>query len=236
MPRAGPSAKTSATHSQRTSRRPDARTSACSVLRIGRLPSPDTPRLWIVAGPNGSGKSTLYDATDIEDFGRSVWIINPDTLAARIRDQEGKTLAVANREALDRIQAWLDASIAAHQTVGAETVLSTDKYRALVIRAKSLGFEIRLLYVTLQTADMNVERVRLRVAHGGHHVDEVKIRARRERSFRQLPWFFKEADLALVYDNSGATPKLVARKEADVIKVERTAPKAIIDAIESLKD
>jgi predicted ABC-type ATPase len=42
------------------------------------------PKLWIVAGPNGSGKSTLYDATDIEGFGRSVWIINPDILAAHI--------------------------------------------------------------------------------------------------------------------------------------------------------
>jgi predicted ABC-type ATPase len=192
--------------------------------------------LWIVAGPNGSGKSTLYDATDIEDFGRSVWIINPDVLAARIRDQEGKTLAVANREALDRIQVWLEASILAHQTVGVETVLSTDKYRPLVARAKALGFEIRLLYVTLETADMNVERVRLRVARGGHHVDEAKIRARRERSFRQLPWFLKEADQALIYDNSGAAPKLVARKSHEVIEVEPTAPDAIIEAIESLKD
>lgn len=60
-------------------------------------------------------------------------------------------MPVANREALERIQAWLDASIAAHQTVGVETVLSTDKYWALVIRAKSLGFQIRLLYVKLQT-------------------------------------------------------------------------------------
>lgn len=82
---------------------------------------------------------------------------------------------------------------------------------------------------------MNVERVRLRVARGGHHVDEAKIRARRERSFRQFPWFFQEADLALVYDNSGATPKLVARKEAGIIKVERTAPEAIIEAIEGVK-
>lgn len=52
------------------------------------MPLLEPPRLWIVAGPNGSGKSTLYDSTDIEGFGRSVWIINPDILAAHISEQE----------------------------------------------------------------------------------------------------------------------------------------------------
>jgi len=98
-----------------------------------------------VAGPNGSGKSTFYDRTDIEGFGRSVWIINPDLLAAHIRDKEAVDLANANMQALDRIGQWLTASIRAYQTIGVETVLSTDKYRKLVGEAKSLGFELRLV-------------------------------------------------------------------------------------------
>ena len=98
----------------------------------------DAPRLWMVAGPNGSGKSSLYDLTDIEGFGRSVWIINPDVLSARIAHQEHVPLREANGKALDRIWAWLQASILAHQTVDVETVLSTGKYRALVERAKAL--------------------------------------------------------------------------------------------------
>ena len=52
------------------------------------------PKLWIVAGPNGSGKSTLYDTTLIDDFGRSVWIINPDLLTQRIIDQEKSSSAM----------------------------------------------------------------------------------------------------------------------------------------------
>ena len=130
------------------------------------MPKLETPRFWIVAGPNGSGKTTLYDRADIEGFGGSVWIINPDTLAAHISEQEGLPLLEANGEALDRIMAWLRASIRAHHTVGVETVLSTPKYRTLVKAAKAFGFEIRLLYVTLNSADLNVERVRLRVAKG----------------------------------------------------------------------
>jgi predicted ABC-type ATPase len=40
----------------------------------------DKPKFWIVAGPNGSGKSSIYTDTEIDDFGGSVWIINPDIL------------------------------------------------------------------------------------------------------------------------------------------------------------
>lgn len=102
----------------------------------------DQPVLLIVAGPNGSGKSSVYRDADLELDGRSVWIVNPDLLAARIRDVENLPLGAANLEAVIRIKAWLKASIAVHKTIGVETVLSTDKYRPLVERAKDLGFAI----------------------------------------------------------------------------------------------
>ena len=194
----------------------------------------EAPRFWIVAGPNGSGKSTLYDATDIEGFGRSVWIINPDLLSTRLHQQEGLAPLSANREALNRIWKWLDASIRAHQTVGVETVLSTDKYRKLVEEAKARDFEFRLLYVTLRTADQNVERVKMRVATGGHDVPEDKIRIRRERSYQQLPWFLDRADLALIFDNSGPTPFIVGRKESGVIELDPKAPEEIKAAVGTL--
>lgn len=173
---------------------------------------PSAPQLWIVAGPNGSGKSTLYDTTLIEDFGRSVWIINPDLLTTRIIAQEGIASNVANGAALDRIMVWLKASLPTHQTVGFETVLSTAKYRDLVSSAKDLGFSIRLIYVMLRSPKLNIERVRLRVARGGHHVDPEKIISRFERSLQQLPWFLDAADRAYLFDNSGAEPRLVAEK------------------------
>ena len=103
--------------------------------------SVDRPALWIVAGPNGSGKSTLYDKTEIQGFWGTVWIINPDALTARIREREGLDLLAANGDALDRIEKWLTTSVDAYQTVGVETVLSTNKYRALVDHAKSRGFQ-----------------------------------------------------------------------------------------------
>lgn len=110
-----------------------------------RVRAVEKPKLWIVAGPNGSGKTTLYGRTDIEDFGRSVWIINPDLLTAQIAAKERLTQRKANIETLNRINRWLHASVRAYKTIGVETVLSTPKYRPLVRQAKKLGFEIRLL-------------------------------------------------------------------------------------------
>jgi predicted ABC-type ATPase len=168
------------------------------------------PRLWIVAGPNGSGKSTAYGKGDVAGLDGSVWIINPDLLTVRLHEAEALDATSANLAAVKRIEAWLDASIEVHQTIGVETVLSTDKYRRLVTKAKNRAFEICFVYVFLESAELQIERIRARVAKGGHHVPDDKVRSRRNRSLKQMPWFFWSADMAWVFDNSGSEPKLVA--------------------------
>lgn len=195
----------------------------------------ERPIFWIVGGPNGSGKSSLYEGAEIEAFGRSVWIINPDLLTARIRAVERLDLNSANIAAVERIEGWLDASIKAHQTVGVETVLSTDKYRRLVVEAKSRSFEFRLIYVLLDSPERNIERVRLRVAKGGHDVPVEKIRARYRRSLDQLPWFLEQADRAWLFDNSAATPIPVGEKRGGTITVDPRAPDDLLRAIEATR-
>jgi predicted ABC-type ATPase len=202
----------------------------------------DVPALWIIAGPNGSGKSTLYGSrrdaiygnTVLSDATRPFWIINPDLLTARIRKAERLGQRAANLEAVKRIEAWLHASIDAHQSIGVETVLSTDKYRRLVRAAQKRGFEIRLVYEILQSPDLNVERVRTRVLKGGHGVPAGKIRERWDRSLRQLPWFLKEADWALLLDNSKEL-RVVGRKSSGVVMLDPAAPAAIQQAVQSIR-
>jgi predicted ABC-type ATPase len=190
----------------------------------------DRPRFWIVAGPNGSGKSTVYTNASFTDFSGSVWIINPDLLTVRIRQVESLNLDAANLAAVKRIFGWLRASIAAHQTVGVETVLSTGKYRRLVRAAKARQFEIRLIYVVLKSVDLNVARVALRVAEGGHNVPRKKIVERRARSLLQLPWFLAHADQAWIYDNSAAAPALIGTKINNSIHIEPGAMPEIAEA------
>lgn len=201
---------------------------------ISSVRTADRPRLWIVAGPNGSGKSSAYDRSDIDEFGGSVWIINPDLLTARIQAAERLDLRDANLQAVMRIEGWLDASLGVHQTIGVETVLSTDKYRRLVDKAKLRGFEIRLIYVFLRSAELQIERIRLRVARGGHDVPDDKVRARRERSFDQMPWFMQAADAAWLFDNSGPEPELVGKKDGGVLRLSEGVPAELLERLSRL--
>jgi predicted ABC-type ATPase len=196
----------------------------------------ERPKLWIVAGANGSGKSSVYQDTEFEDTAGAVWIINPDILTARIQLAEKKDLYSANVAAAERMLQWLTASVAAYQTIGVETVLSTGKYRTLVTEARSKRFEIRLIYVVLKSAALNVERVALRVRSGGHDVPRNKIIERRAKSLAQLPWFFAHADRAWVFDNSGALPAEIASKHASAIDIHPEALPEIAAAIEASRD
>jgi predicted ABC-type ATPase len=196
------------------------------------LRTSDNPVLWLIAGPNGSGKSTLYNRTDIEGWGGSVWIVNPDLLTARLQLVENMTLTEANKAALDRIEDWLRSSISVHQTIGVETVLSTAKYRPLIEDAKARGFEIRMLYVFLETLELQLERIQIRVSEGGHDVDPEKVAARRIRSFDQLALFCKHLDRLMVFDNSGGTPQLAAYKRfKKPLHVQRAIPDDLKSAL-----
>jgi predicted ABC-type ATPase len=196
---------------------------------------PSRPVFWIVAGPNGSGKSSLYNASDIEGWGGSVWIINPDLLTATIVESEGLPLAEANLAAVIRIEQWLERSIDAYQTIGVETVLSSPKYRRLVDLAHSRGFEVRMIYVVLRSAELQLERIRRRVSDGGHNVPEDKVRSRRSRSFDELCWFANVVDRLYVYDNSSGPPDLVAAKEFGEIFVSGRLPEDLRLAMQHAK-
>src|SRR5262249_37023867 len=229
------SATASSMFSAATSPRRGVRTSASSAWPTLSRPSVEPPIFWMVAGPNGAGKSSTYKTLNIEASARSVWIINPDLLTVRLQEVEGLELGAANLQAVQRIETWLEVSIRAHQTVGVETVLSTDKYRRLVLAAKALQFTVHLTYVILDSPKRNIERVRMRVKKGGHAVPEDKIVERYARSLAQMPWFLEQANEAWLYDNSDTSPRLIGRKREGVITLEPDALPQIVAAVETIR-
>jgi predicted ABC-type ATPase len=101
--------------------------------------------------------------------------------------------------------------------IGVETVLSSPKYRALVDRALQRGFRVRFSDIVLKSAELQTERIRIRVSEGGHDVPAEKISSRRKRSFEQLAWFMQKADACYIYDNSTGEPEFLGGKIGDVI-------------------
>ncbi len=193
---------------------------------------PERPVLWIVAGPNGSGKSSLYNRTDIEGWGGSVWIINPDLLTAKIVDHEKLGMMDANLAAVQRIEAWLESSIDTYQTVGVETVLSSPKYLRLVDLAHAKGFIVRMLYVVLDTVQLQYDRVAIRVQTGGHDVPRDKISARRQRSFEQLAAFYQKLDDLFIFNNSAGEPVFAGGKVGTSLVLTHPLP---VDLEQALK-
>jgi predicted ABC-type ATPase len=173
------------------------------------------PELWIIAGPNGAGKTTCAQTKPIVDLLPDVAFFNPDDrtllklksagflgfVDAPVDIQTKLFLESANEVFED-----LKAALTDKRKVGVETVLSTDKYRALVDLAMQNNGTFCLIYVALASPGIAKQRVAARVARGGHGIPDEKIEQRWTRSLRNLSWFFQRANNFWVVDNSDSNP------------------------------
>jgi predicted ABC-type ATPase len=92
-----------------------------------------------------------------------------------------------------------------------------------------------LIYVLLRSSDLNIERIKLRVAKGGHDVPANKVIERRARSLAQLPWFLEQADQAWLFDNSDTSPRLIGTKRKGVIALDEAALPEIVQAAQIIR-
>ena len=145
------------------------------------------PWMWLVAGPNGSGKSTFAIGGALAALqGHPLKKLNADERARALRKLEPSlTVPDANLSAVNEIDACVSAMIEARESFVVETVLSTEKYKAPLLRAKTLGYSVGLIFVTLASPDLNVARVAFRVATGGHDVPTEKIIERYDKALRK---------------------------------------------------
>ena len=142
--------------------------------------------------------------------------LSPDDIVLRLRiDHPGWPELDLLRAAQDESDRQVAALVGSGRGVMVETVLSSDKFRPLVLQAAQSGLQFCFAYVTVRSADINVDRVRVRVADGGHDVPPTSIVQRRERSRAAFAWFAARADIGLVFDNSGLSPSLLARKHPE---------------------
>src|ERR1700722_4030264 len=145
------------------------------------------PWMWLLAGPNGSGKSTFAGNAAALLPGNPSTILNADELAnSLLASDPSLSMGDANLRAVCAIDEKVIASIERQETFLVETVLSTEKYKPAVIRARELGYFVGLVFVSLASPELNVARVELRFHRGGHNVPQEKILDRFEKSHRNL--------------------------------------------------
>lgn len=160
------------------------------------------PEVMVFAGPNGSGKST------ITGMAKTVGVyINADDIkrSSLCTDIEAAVKAEELRENMLRDKA--DFTF--------ETVLSTDRNLNLLKRAKENGYFVRGIYVLTASPDINIARVKVREASGGHGVPDEKIRSRYEKALGLIPQLVDICDILHIYDNT-AEPFRIFKKRKEV--------------------
>ncbi len=176
----------------------------------------DKPQLWIVAGPNGAGKTTSVKLEPIATLVSNVKFLNPDAVTLECLNKAGYAgfkdapLDVQTRlfiQSANAVQAELESRLDRSESVGIETVLSTEKYLSLCDRVRLNGGEVSLLYVGVSSPEISMHRVAKRVQAGGHGIPDDKIVARYHRSLALLPEFISRTTQFWIYDNSDANPE-----------------------------
>lgn len=166
----------------------------------------EQPLLVVIAGPNGSGKSTITKELAQEPDFPDIYI-NAD----EIKINEG----LSDTEAWEEAEWRRTGALSNRESFAFETVFSHSSKIDLMKEAKEAGYWVRLYFVCLQDAEMNVQRVQKRHQSGGHDVPKDKIRSRYLRSMQMLSHALPVVDEAAVYNNSWESPALIARKTHD---------------------
>jgi predicted ABC-type ATPase len=160
-------------------------------------------RIIIIAGPNGAGKTTfarefLPQEAHCPDF------INADLIAAGLSPFNPEAVALrAGRLMLEEIASRL----AQRRGFAIETTLSGRSYAQQIPGWRQQGYHVKLIFLSLPSAEMAVARVAARVTQGGHSIPEAVIRRRFATGLRNFNEPYKRLVNAWVlYDNSGAVP------------------------------
>lgn len=168
--------------------------------------------LYIIAGCNGAGKTTasftiLPEILDCKEF------VNADEIARGLSPfQPEKVAFEAGRIMLNRIDALLDSN----ESFAFETTLATKSYRVKIEEAKNKGYTTTLLFFWLESVELAKERVKTRVAEGGHNIPTDVIERRYFRGIRNLfDLYLPIVDKGFVFDNSFGRRELIAQKFTD---------------------
>ncbi|WP_028310931.1 zeta toxin family protein [Derxia gummosa] len=164
------------------------------------------PRAIIIAGPNGAGKTTFAREFLPNEAGCPVFV-NADLIAAGLSPFAPEQAAIQAGRLMLR---ELDRHFAARQSFALETTLSGRAYLRLIEQWRAADYRVKLIFLSLASADEAVARVALRVRQGGHHIPEPVIRRRFEAglsNFREL--YAPRVDAWALYDNAGDSPILL---------------------------
>jgi len=181
------------------------------------------PSLIVIAGPNGSGKSTMFNALieKVPSF-KNIPFINPDEVAKEIHgsyiigstSHDNSLMLRAGKEAVRRRKALLESK----KSFGFETTLSGNSEINLIKEARALGYSINIVFIGLVNPNLNIMRVLMRVAAGGHYVDSEMVIRRYQRSLDNAIKILPFVKRFYIFDNSKMKIQMIASSKTTEYK------------------
>lgn len=165
------------------------------------------PKLYIISGCNGAGKTTasytiLPEMLDCREF------VNADEIARGISPFKPESVSIqAGKIMIERIS-----NLMANGTDFAiETTLATKIYAKIIKYAQERGYKVTLLFFWLSMPNLAVERVKMRVASGGHNIEEKTIRRRYDIGIKNLfSLYIPLCEYWMIINNSTIPQELIA--------------------------
>ncbi|MDF9829987.1 zeta toxin family protein [Parabacteroides sp. PF5-6] len=168
------------------------------------------PYLYIISGCNGAGKTTA-SFTILPEMLKCKEFVNSDEIAKGLSPFNSDSIAVAV-EASRIMYKRIKELIASGATFAMETTLATRSVANLIREAQREGYYVTLLYFWLNTPDLAVERVKMRVEAGGHNIPENTIRRRYRAGIQNLfKLYLPISDYWMITDNSMTSMEIVAK-------------------------
>ena len=165
----------------------------------------EKPNLYIISGCNGAGKTTA-SLTILPEILNCSEFVNADAIAAGLSPFHPENVAIeAGKLMLKRI----DFLIKSKKDFALETTLSSKNHFQTIKNAQEQGFEITLLFFWLNSVELAIERVKIRVSKGGHDIPPEVIARRYERGLENLDKYCALCDDWFVYDNSNNLSELI---------------------------
>lgn len=187
------------------------------------------PIVYILAGPNGTGKTTFY-FTAIQDgaIDPALPFLNIDLIAQSLGGYTAENYA--------RAPEIYRSIVKQHLATGAdfmiESNLATSGDYDWIAAMRKQGYDVVLYYLSTDDVEINIGRVKRRVAEGGHDIPEAIVRSRYLQSHAYLKTKLTEFKEAYLIDNSTESFQNSASLQwGKIVFLASDAPKWILDAL-----
>ena len=185
---------------------------------------------YLFAGVNGVGKTTLFNAIN-GDMKKSVRI-NSDELVREI----GKWNSEIDQVKAAKIAIGLrNECMEKRNSFNEETTLTGKTILKLIDKVREKNYKLHLFYVGVGSPGISKERIKKRVADGGHHIPNEVVDKRYKESLKNFEKILKEFDNVVVYDNSVRFRTLLRIIDKKVIKIADDLPEWMENTINKLR-